>query len=91
MAIDEGLVDFGKGEVVPCADLLDELIELTREDASSLDCESEILHCRSIIRRGTSAHRQLATYRARLEAGSSSDEALRCVVDMLIEETVRGL
>jgi carboxylate-amine ligase len=89
--IDEGLVDFGKGEVVPCADLLDELIELTREDASSLDCEAEILHCRSIIRRGTSAHRQLATYRAGLEAGSSSDEALRCVVDMLIEETVRGL
>ena len=37
--IDEGLVDFGKGEVVPCAHLLDELIELTREDASSLDCE----------------------------------------------------
>jgi glutamate---cysteine ligase / carboxylate-amine ligase len=89
--IDEGLVDFGKGEVVPCAHLLDELIELTREDASSLDCEAEILHCRSIIRRGTSAHRQLATYRARLEAGSPSDEALRCVVDMLIEETVRGL
>src|SRR5512134_1025320 len=89
--IDEGLVDFGKGEVVPCADLLDELIELTREDASSLDCEAEILHCRSIIRTGTSAHRQLATYRARLEAGSSSEEALRCVVDMLIEETVCSL
>ena len=61
--IDEGLVDFGKGEVVSCADLLDELIELTREDASALDCEAQILHCRSIIRRGTSAHRQLATYR----------------------------
>ena len=89
--IDEGLVDFGKGEVVACADLLDELIELTREDASALDCEAQILHCRSIIGRGTSAHRQLATYQARLEAGSSPDEALRCVVDMLVEETVRGL
>jgi carboxylate-amine ligase len=89
--IDEGLVDFGKGEVVACADLLDELIELTREDATALDCEAEILHCRSIIARGTSAHRQLATYQARLQAGSPSDDALRCVVDMLIEETVRGL
>ncbi|MGZ8995589.1 MAG: carboxylate-amine ligase [Rhodospirillales bacterium] len=89
--IDEGLVDFGKGEVVACADLLEELIELTREDASALDCEAQILHCRSIISRGTSAHRQLATYQARLEAGSSPDEALRCVVDMLVEETVRGL
>ena len=89
--IDEGLVDFGKGEVVACADLLDELIELTREDASALDCEAQILHCRSIIGRGTSAHRQLATYQARLKAGSPPDEALRCVVDMLVEETVRGL
>jgi glutamate---cysteine ligase / carboxylate-amine ligase len=89
--IDEGLVDFGKGEVVACADLLDELIELTREDASALDCEAQILHCRSIISRGTSAHRQLATYQARLDAGSPPDEALRCVVDMLVEETVRGL
>ena len=89
--IDEGLVDFGKGEVVACADLFDELIELTREDASALDCEAQILHCRSIISRGTSAHRQLATYQARLEAGSSPDDALRCVVDMLVEETVRGL
>jgi carboxylate-amine ligase len=89
--IDEGLVDFGKGEVVPCAHLLDELIELTREDASSLDCEAEILHCRSIIRRGTSAHRQLATYAAGLAAGASPEQALRSVVDMLIEETVRDL
>jgi carboxylate-amine ligase len=89
--IDDGLVDFGKGEVVPCADLLDELIELTREDASALDCVTEILHCRTIIARGTSAHRQLATHAAGLAAGTSADQALRSVVDMLIEETVRDL
>ena len=89
--IDEGLVDFGKGEVVGCAALLDELIELTAEDASALDCEDEILHCRTIIARGTSAHRQLATYAAALAAGSSSEQAVHDVVDMLIEETVRDL
>ena len=89
--IDDGLVDFGKGEVVPCAELLDELIDLTAEDASALDCESEILHCRTIIARGTSAHRQVATYTAALAAGSSQDRALCDVVDLLIEETVRDL
>jgi carboxylate-amine ligase len=89
--IDDGLVDFGKGEVVPCADLLDELIELTREDASALDCVAEILHCRTIVARGTSAHRQLATYAAGLAAGAPPKQALRSVVDMLIEETVRDL
>ena len=89
--IDEGLVDFGKGEVVACATLLDELIELTAEDASALDCEAEILHCRTIIARGTSAHRQLATYAAALGGGSSGEQAVRDVVDLLIEETVRDL
>ncbi|MBK8176298.1 MAG: carboxylate-amine ligase [Rhodospirillales bacterium] len=89
--VDEGLVDFGKGEVVSCADLLDELIELTREDASALDCAAEILHCRTIIERGTSAHRQLAIYAASLDAGLSGEGALCRVVDGLIDETVRNL
>jgi carboxylate-amine ligase len=89
--IDEGLIDFGKGEVVPCAALLEELLELTAEDASALDCAAEILHCRSIIERGTSAHRQRAVYSAGVDAGASPDEALRGVVDMLVEETVRDL
>lgn len=89
--IDEGLVDFGRGEVVDCLALLDELIELTAEDASALDCEDEILHCRTIIARGTSAHRQLATYTAALTAGSSAEQAAHGVVDMLIAETVRDL
>lgn len=89
--IDEGLIDFGRGEMVSCVELLDELLELTREDASALDCPEEILHCRSIIERGTSAHRQRAVHAAGLDAGASPDRALRDVVDMLIEETVRDL
>ncbi|MBL8666514.1 MAG: carboxylate-amine ligase [Rhodospirillales bacterium] len=89
--IDAGLVDFGRGEVVPCAALLDELVELTREDASALDCEAEILHCRTIVAKGTSAHRQLATYAAAVAGGSSAERAVRDVVDLLIEETIRDL
>jgi carboxylate-amine ligase len=89
--LDEGLVDFGKGEVVPVADLLEEIIALTREDAEALGCVAEVERARDIIRRGTSAHRQLAVYRAAVEAGSAREEALRRVVDWLIEETVAGL
>ena len=33
---DAGLADFGKGEIVPYADLLEEMIELVREDAELL-------------------------------------------------------
>ena len=88
---DAGLADFGKGEVVPYADLLEELIELVREDSSFFGCQPEIEHARRILARGTSAHRQLAHYREALEAGATPLEALQGVVDWLIEETVRRL
>lgn len=89
--LDEGLVDFGKGQVVPFAELMDELLELIDEDATALGCLTEVGHCREIIKRGTSAHRQLTTYADAVNAGASREEALAAVVDMLIEETVRGL
>ena len=89
--LDEGLVDFGKGEIVPFADLIDELIALTREDAEALGCTEELNHIREIVEEGTGAHRQLETFAAAEAAGASRDEALAAVVDMLIEETVKGL
>ncbi len=89
--IDEGLIDFGKGQVVPCADLIEELIELTKEDAEALECVAEIAHCREILAGGTSAHRQLSTFTAAMNSGRSRHEALCDVVDMLIEETLSGL
>ncbi|WP_404378584.1 carboxylate-amine ligase [Caenispirillum salinarum] len=88
---DEGLVDFGKGCTVPYAELLDELLDLTAEDAVALDCEKEVAHCRHILTRGTSAHRQLAAFRAATSAGASQEDALRQVVDFLIAETVAGV
>lgn len=88
--IDEGLIDFGKGEVVPCADLIEELIDLTKEDAEALDCVDELLHSRHILTTGTSAHRQLATFAAAMDAGRTRPEALRSVVDTLVDETVSG-
>jgi carboxylate-amine ligase len=85
--IDGGLVDFGKGEIIPCSDLLEELIALVSEDAEALQCSAEIEHLRTIIKRGTSAHRQLATYYTATENGKEPGEALRDVVDLLIAET----
>ena len=88
---DEGLVDFGKGEIVPYAGLLEEMIELTREDAELLGCQAELESAREILDRGSSAHRQLAIYNEAVEAGAEKMEALRQVVDFLIEETVVGI
>ncbi len=88
---DEGLVDFGKGRIVPYAELLDEMIGLIAGDAEALGCSAELAHARTIVARGTSAHWQRATYRDARERGADHTEALRAVVDMLIKESMHGL
>ena len=88
---DEGLVDFGRGEVVPYAELLDEIIELVREDAEFFGCVAEVEAARDIVARGTSADKQLACYRDALAKGSSEAAALRAVVDTVITETAQDL
>ena len=87
---DRGLVDFGKGEIVPYADLLEEMFELVGSDAEALDCTAELFHAREILDRGTSAHQQLAVYEEALAEGVEKQEALRRVVDFLIDTTVAG-
>lgn len=89
--LDEGLIDFGIGAIVPYAELLEEIIELVRVDALALDCVAEVAHARKIVTGGTSAHRQIAVYREALADGADKIEAQRRVVDMLIAETVADL
>jgi glutamate---cysteine ligase / carboxylate-amine ligase len=82
------LFDFGKGELVPFADLTEELLALLGEDAEALGCAAEVAHARTILARGTSADRQVACFEQLLAQGATRDEALRGLVDHLIVETV---
>ena len=88
--MDEGLIDFGRGEVVPYPDLIDEIIEFIREDAEHFGCVDEVEHARTIVARGTSAHWQLETFHKAVAEGADEHEALKRVVDMLVEETLVG-
>jgi len=88
---EEGLIDFARGEVVPYAELLNELIDFIQEDAEALGCLDEILGLKDILSSKTSAHRQLDVYNKSLKAGTDHDQGLRDVVDWLIEETVRNI
>ena len=90
-SFDEGLIDFGKGSIVPFEELLDEFIEISIEDAKTLGCDKEVMATKNILKRGTSAHRQLKTYELSIAAGKNKDEALNDVVDMLINETAADL
>ncbi|HEY8521808.1 MAG TPA: carboxylate-amine ligase [Gammaproteobacteria bacterium] len=89
-SFDRGLLDLGRGRIIPFPQLLEELLELVREDAEALGCVAEAEHARTILARGTSAHRQLACRAQALEDGATEQEANRAVVDHLIRETVAG-
>jgi carboxylate-amine ligase len=85
------LVDFGRGELVPYSELIEEFIETVSLDAIEFDVRDEVRHARTIVREGTSAHRQIATYREALQNGAEEREALEAVVDHLIEDTLFGI
>ncbi len=89
--MDKGLIDFGITETVPYADLLDEILDLTAEDADRLRCADEVAHTRTILKRGTSADNQLRVFRAARAEGKSDDVAFKEVIDWLIAATVKDL
>ncbi len=81
-----GLIDFGRGEIVPMGELVQEMIELLAQDAEALECTAEIENTLEITKNGNSSERQRATYQAAIATGKSTDDALRDVVRHLIEE-----
>jgi glutamate---cysteine ligase / carboxylate-amine ligase len=88
---DQGLVDFGRGAILPYAELLEEILILVDQDARHFGCLAEVSHAREILARGTSAHRQLAAFEQALSAGATRTEGLAAVVDWLIAETTRSV
>jgi carboxylate-amine ligase len=84
------LIDFGRGETVPFADLVEELIALVAIEANAIGCRAEVERARTIAAEGTSADRQLAVFFSAVEAGHSEEAALRAVVDHLVAETLEG-
>lgn len=84
------LIDFGRGKAVPFRDLVEEMIELVKEEAAELGSSAEVAHAREIVASGTSADRQIAVFEAAVQSGKSAREALRDVVDHLLAETLEG-
>jgi carboxylate-amine ligase len=84
---DASLLDLARGELVPFADLLEELLALVREDAIALDCLAPTEHARTLLRRGTSAHQQVDLYHSARSQGATDSEALSAVVAWLARTT----
>ena len=89
--VKEGLIDFGRGEIVPLTELMSELLVHAEEDAGVLQCTQELERTEKIAADGTSSDRQRAVYAARIADGDDHDAAMRAVVQHLIEEFRRDL
>lgn len=85
---DNGLIDFGKAELVGFDALVAELIDMLREDAQALNCQENLDHLPTILSRGTSAHRQLAVYQDFYTRHNDHNLALKAVTDWLMTETL---
>ena len=85
------LADFGMLARKPFGVLIEEIIELVRDEAMRLGCLPEVLRARDILDRGTSADRQLNVHARAQAEGASEREAAQAVVDWLIDETMVGV
>jgi carboxylate-amine ligase len=78
------LIDFGNAKELPARDLIRELIEWFIGDiVDELGSRKEVEYAYRILSEGTSADRQLATFR---QTGD-----LKAVVDQLVRETAEGV
>jgi len=89
--VSEGLIDFGRREVVPFRELAEELIDLVSEDAGVLRCTAEVERIPRMAADGTSSDRQRRTHKTAKDAGASDRDALKAVVAELIAEFEEGL
>lgn len=87
----EGLIDFGRGELVPYGELLEEWIGLVAEDAEALGCAAELNAARDILAAGTSSERQRRAHATALADSADMGQAYRAVIRHLIEEFTEGI
>ena len=81
--VDGNLIDFGKGTEVPVRLLIQELLAFVDDVVDELGSREEVAYAHRILDVGSSADRQLATFR---DTGN-----LEAVVDQLVAETREGL
>lgn len=81
--IDGNLIDFGKACEVPARLLIQELLAFVDDVVDELGSRKEVEYAHVILDAGSSADRQLETFRA--------TENLEAVVDQLVAETREGL
>lgn len=88
--VDGTLIDFGLEEAVPVTTVWDGILEFVDDVVDSLGVRQEVSYVRTILERGTSADRQLTSFREAIGRDATEERALIDVMDVLIDETVKG-
>jgi glutamate---cysteine ligase / carboxylate-amine ligase len=78
----------GDGGAVTVAEMLDQVLEETADDADALGCLSQMRRCRTIVGAGTSADAQMAVYEAHGKT-EGRVQALQAVTDWLAVATLQ--
>jgi carboxylate-amine ligase len=81
--IDGKLIDFGRETEVDTRSLLNELLQFVSTEVDELGSKREMAHIERIMREGTGADRQIATFHR------TND--MKAVVDQIVSETYEGL
>ena len=84
--IEQGLIDFGRQEVVPMPELVAEWLDLVAEDLDALQSTAAAEMAQDIVAGGTSSQRQRDAYSTARASGADHDTAMRAVVRHLVEE-----
>src|SRR4051812_7510848 len=81
--LDGKLIDFGKQTEVEVRSLIHELLDFIAPEVDELGSHREVAHIERILREGTGADRQLATF--------ARTNDMKAVVDQIVDETYEGL
>jgi carboxylate-amine ligase len=81
--IDGKMIDFGREAEVETRSLIQELLEFVGKEMEELGSQRELAHLQRIVREGTGADRQLATW--------ERTQDMKAVVDQIVRETYEGL
>jgi carboxylate-amine ligase len=88
--IDGTLIDYGIEEAVPITALWAEILELVDDVVDELGTRKDVEYVQTILKNGTSADRQIATFRRAIADGCTDEQAFFKVMDQLIVETSQG-
>jgi glutamate---cysteine ligase / carboxylate-amine ligase len=88
--INGNLIDFGIEDEVPMRFLARELVDFLDDVLDDLGTREDVEHILKVVEHGTSADRQVATYRRVHNETQDQQQALHAVVDQLIKETRQG-